>query len=51
MDIKKVLLVKSLRELQTITACLSQSTNKRNRYLQRDQNEYKFILHTPRLKK
>ena len=51
MDIKKVLLVKFLRELQTFTPCLSQSINKRNRYLQRDQNEYKFILRTPRLKK
>ena len=32
MDITKALLVKSLRELLTITACLSQKTNANQRY-------------------
>ena len=45
MDIGKALLVTFLRELLTITACLSQKTNASHIYPRgRDQNEYKFNL-------
>ena len=45
MDIKKTLLVKSLRELLTITDCTVTATNGSHRYSRdRDQNEYKFTV-------
>ena len=45
MDIKKTLLVKSLRELLTITDCTVTATNGSHRYsIERDQNEHKFTV-------
>ena len=45
MNIKKALLVKFLRELLTITACLSYNKNASHRYpRETDQNEDKFAM-------